>query len=764
MCGICSSLRPFDPECVYDPIEAALAQYRESQQPFDPATIAFFPTYDIPGNASTFVYLSPGTPMQAEISWLGDTDWFGMQLQQGRTYQVSLTSLFFGGLGDPLLYLLDNNSNVLLVDDNSGDGVSAVLTFTATRTGVYFAAATGFGGNGSTTGGYQIAMIEANFAADTVGDTNGTAVRVQFDTQIAGTIDYFGDVDMYRVRVEKGASYFVTVDSWLLSATPLGDPRIEIVDRDGNILAQNDNNGINLNAAVVFQADTTGDVFIRVSGARNTAGDFLMNVIEFPPPDLLDALDWGVKFNKNVIRYYFAGVGESVMQETTDRAWTAYEKGQAAAALNEYSQIANLTFRQVNNRDNADFVLGKGFLDSGLSGKMAPQDPAFASIMGQGWFNWNPNFWSNKAGGLLEAGSYGYSNFVHEFGHGLGLAHPHDDGGTSSVFPGVTGAGDRGDLNMNQEIWTVMSYNKGWQTGPGGGSGTNGYGIVMGPMALDIAVIQAKYGANMEFATGNDVYTLVNSNGTGTGYKAIWDAGGTDRIVHSGPLSATIDLRPATLQFELGGGGYVSHVTGVYGGFTIANGVVIENAFGGGGADTITGNSAANVLRGNAGRDEISGLAGKDKLFGGGGNDTLNGDGGNDTLDGGTGNDTLTGAAGNDVLFGGAGNDTLNGGGGSDTLDGGAGRDLLIGGAGADTFVFSRGYGADRIRDFSLAQNDMLLFSADLWSGTPNARQVVNRFAEVAGGDIVFDFGQGDTLTLLGINDTAGLHNHILFA
>lgn len=803
MCDICAVVRPYDPECPYTGIAALAAQLAQERLdqleslgieiadaaalfgdptaqfqtlPFDPwegiefpegDPTGFAPFYDIPSGPSTWVYIGPGARLNAEISWLGDTDWFGMQLQQGMTYQISLTSLPFFGLGNPQLYLFDNNANLLLIDDNSGGGLNSLLTFTATRTGVYFTAATGFGGNGSTTGGYQITLAQVNFAADIVGDTRPTSTRIEVNQPVTGTIDFIGDGDMFRVRVEKGKSYYIVLDSLATSSNPLGDPLVQLYDNQGNLLGENDDNGITRNSFLAFDGTRNGDVFVRALGAGNTTGDFRLSVVEFvppPAPDPLDSLDWGVQFNKSTIRYYFAGIGESVMGETTDSAWNDYEKGQATAALNEFAQISNLTFRQVNNRNNADFVLGKGFLNSGLSGKMAPQDPAYAAIAGEGWFNTNSIFWSSQPGGFLEVGAYGYSNFVHEMGHGLGLSHPHDNGGTSTIFPGVRGSGDFGTLNMNQEIWTVMSYNKGWQTGPAGGSNTNAFGIAMGPMAFDIAVIQEKYGANMNWATGNDTYTLVSTNGTGTGYKAIWDAGGRDAIIHNGSAAANIDLRPATLKFEEGGGGFVSYVAGIFGGFTIANGVVIEDGRGGSGADTITGNSAANVLRGNDGRDVLSGLGGKDTLFGGNGNDTLNGGGGDDTLNGGNGNDMLYGGVGADLLVGGNGADSLYGGTGDDTLDGGAGRDLMVGGAGADTFVFRAGYKADRIQDFDPAQNDMLLLSTDLWSGTLTRWQVVNRFAEVVGNDTVFDFGDGDVLTLLGVDTTAGLQHHILFA
>lgn len=69
---------------------------------------------------------------------------------------------------------------------------------------------------------------------------------------------------------------------------------------------------------------------------------------------------------------------------------------------------------------------------------------------------------------------------------------------------------------------------------------------------------------------------------------------------------------------------------------------LIENAFGGAGADTLIGNLANNVLRG---------LAGADTLYGGGENDALLGDEGNDTLWGQDGDDRLYGRFGDDILW-----------------------------------------------------------------------------------------------------------------
>jgi Ca2+-binding RTX toxin-like protein len=113
-------------------------------------------------------------------------------------------------------------------------------------------------------------------------------------------------------------------------------------------------------------------------------------------------------------------------------------------------------------------------------------------------------------------------------------------------------------------------------------------------------------------------------NAAGTFYYSIWDAGGNDTILYTGAKNTTIDLRAATLQYEVGGGGNVSYAHGIFGGFTIANGVVIENATSGDGNDTLTGNAANNVMTSGAGNDSIY-------LF----------DGGDDTVVAGAGNDTI---------------------------------------------------------------------------------------------------------------------------
>ncbi|QLY62707.1 hypothetical protein HV211_20410 [Citrobacter freundii] len=176
---------------------------------------------------------------------------------------------------------------------------------------------------------------------------------------------------------------------------------------------------------------------------------------------------------------------------------------------------------------------------------------------------------------------------------------------------------------------------------------------------------------NLQGGTGNDKMT------GGAGNDRLDGGEGADVMVGGlGNDTYIVDNNGDVVTEGLNGG--TDAVQTTLHNYTLTNNV--ENlVFTGTGAFTGRGNAIANTITGGSGNDFLYGM---------GGNDTLYGGAGNDALDGGDGADNLQGGAGNDKLTGGAGNDRL---------EGGQGDDIMTGGAGNDTFVFSAGFGRDRI-------------------------------------------------------------------
>lgn len=127
--------------------------------------------------------------------------------------------------------------------------------------------------------------------------------------------------------------------------------------------------------------------------------------------------------------------------------------------------------------------------------------------------------------------------------------------------------------------------------------------------------------------------------------------------------------------------------------------VDVENAAGGGGGDTITGDPGGqHELIGNGGDDAITAVS-NDELDGGPGDDRLYAALSTAVvyLYGGDGDDTLTGGPRSDSLYGQAGADALHGRNGTDILIGGSGRDLMRAGEGDDYVDGRDGSGGDSL-------------------------------------------------------------------
>ncbi len=251
-------------------------------------------------------------------------------------------------------------------------------------------------------------------------------------------------------------------------------------------------------------------------------------------------------------------------------------------------------------------------------------------------------------GGSIELFGPGRSSIIHELGHALGLTHP---------FEGLSVLPSSEDHSAN----TVMSYTDYQMLVPqftgtktGSGSQVEFDTAIVAPdrfMLYDIAVLQAIYGPDPNYRTGEDTYAFDDESF----YTTIWDAGGYDILDFSATAYYNvIDLTPgshsninyrdidtqiadqqAVYQQQLNTNYYDDWVADTFNSISsdlytgenalgIAWGTIIEKVTGGPAGNRFIDNVVDNYLTGGAGDDLFYlGAGGFDKVSGGGGYDLV---------------------------------------------------------------------------------------------------------------------------------------------
>ena len=393
---------------------------------------------------------------------------------------------------------------------------------------------------------------------------------------------------------------------------------------------------------------------------------------------------------------------------------TAQQQGEILRAFSLISSYTGLSFSEIG--ETADTHATLRFANSFSPATAYAYYPGTYPQAGDVFFGTlgrNPVMGNSDSGQVL----------LHEIGHALGLKHAHE-----VLTYGAMNA-DRQDIEFSLMNYpNYIGSTEGYQT-----ASTSPQSFMM----YDIAALQHMYGASFDRVGQADTYTWSPTTGAGfidgvsQGmpvdnhiFQTIWTGGATATYDLSNFAQDQVD--------DMNPGGWMS--------FSTAQ-LAHLNAY----APAKTGDILAlgNVY--NALPVDGDGRSLIANLFSGAGNDTIAGNAAGNDIRAGAGNDKAAGGAGADTISGGAGNDTLAGEAGDDRLDGGTGVDLLAGGAGKDVFAYAVGYGADTILDFLHADSDAIDFTA--MAGLRSVGDLLARGIQMLA-DAVFDFGNGDSLTL----------------
>ena len=291
----------------------------------------------------------------------------------------------------------------------------------------------------------------------------------------------------------------------------------------------------------------------------------------------------------------------------TTSQFTEAQKGVIRETLNNFSDTANIRFKESVNAQSHHMQIK---VDGGSFKWQAPwYTPVSDDEPGKVQVSLN----QRHADELVKPNSFGRHIIAKAVAFKLGLPDP-----ASAV--------SRSNYAENTSAYTVRSpfletrsdhrFNKTHGE-------DNQYSST--PMMDDIAIMQDKFGANLQTRTGDTTYGF-NSNADRDVFKlqssddlpvfCVWDADGNDTF----DFSAFRQDQVLNLK-----SGSFSNVGGGLGNVSIANGVTIERAIGGAGNDILIGNDVGNELEGGEGDDilYVKANSGFNRLTGGPGKNTF---------------------------------------------------------------------------------------------------------------------------------------------
>ncbi|MCA3278319.1 MAG: M10 family metallopeptidase C-terminal domain-containing protein [Roseomonas sp.] len=543
---------------------------------------------DVPGDLTTTISLTLGTPITSVLEVNGDHDWYAVDLVAGTRYQITMNGVAvdgYGALEDPYLYLRNASGGLIAQNDDIRNGVlrNSRLNWIATETGRYFLDAGAW--DERFVGGYQLSIIEfipPTYTLDEIADFLTTG--------------FWGDGGRHwDVSTDNIITYNLT------GLTPAGQT-----------LAR---------AAFASWANVTNLVFEEVtSGGNITLDDNQSGAFAFSSVSNDFITSASINIGTGWLKSYGTAIDSYSFQTYVHEIGHALGLGHGGA----YNAVATYGLDNLYQNDIWSYTIMSYFdqADAQFGSYRVVMGPSLADIVAvheyygaNTTFNSSNNVYGrNATGGSL----YDFANYTNAPAFTI-----YDTGGADTLD--ASGYTANQIINLNAEAFSSI------------GGFSNNITIARG------VVLEAAIGGNgADSLFGNaDGNLLAGNTGAdtldgGAGNDSLDGSAGDDRLIggegfdiadyYAASEAIILDLLSGT-------------ASGLDSGLDVL--ISIEGAVGGQGADSFMGDAADNMLMGNAGSDTLIAGNGSDILVGGAGNDLLIADGLDDIFEAGDGDDVV---------------------------------------------------------------------------------------------------------------------------
>ena len=193
---------------------------------------------DYTADTDTTGTIAVGGTAGSVINFVGDRDWFAVELVAGNKYRIDVEGWDTGKSWnfDPRLHgIYDSAGNFIpgTYDDNSGIVDNARKIFVPTQSGTHYISA----GSGWLRAQDLLVLVHDVTTDDYSADRSNTGT-VAAGGSTTGHIETGSDQDWFAVELAAGTSYWLRLDGWVTDGGTISLPRIAGVhDSDGNLIA-----------------------------------------------------------------------------------------------------------------------------------------------------------------------------------------------------------------------------------------------------------------------------------------------------------------------------------------------------------------------------------------------------------------------------------------------------------------------------------------------------------------------------------------------